>query len=90
MQSRIGLRNFACCVVLPGRTFLLRLIDLTRDVTQPHHHIKLSKENRLDIQAWFQFIQHSNGEICFWNKYGARQLKCIGILMLQGLLALEL
>jgi hypothetical protein len=62
MQSLIGLLNFACCVVLPGRPFLRRLIDLTRGVTQPHHHIKVSKESRLDIQAWFHFIQHFNGE----------------------------
>lgn len=65
LQSLIGLLNFACCVVLPGRTFLRRLIDLTRGVTQPHHHIKLSKESRLDIQAWFQFIQHFNGKNLF-------------------------
>jgi hypothetical protein len=62
MQSLIGLLNFACCVVLPGRTFLRRRIDLIRGVTQPHHHIKVSKESRLDIQACFHFIQHFNGE----------------------------
>lgn len=62
MQSLIGLLNFACCIVLPGRTFLRRLSDLTRGVIQPHHHIKLSKESRLDIQAWFHFFQHFNGK----------------------------
>lgn len=30
LQSLIGYLNFCCCVVLPGRTFLRRLIDATR------------------------------------------------------------
>ena len=30
LQSLIGLLNFACCVVQPGRTFLCKLIDVLK------------------------------------------------------------
>jgi hypothetical protein len=35
LQSLIGLLNFACLVVSPGRAFLRRLIDLTIKVFNP-------------------------------------------------------
>ena len=38
LQSLIGLLNFTCLVVVPGRAFLRRLIDLTKGVRKPHHH----------------------------------------------------
>lgn len=37
LQWLIGLLNFACLVVVPGRTFLRRLIDLTCGLSKPHH-----------------------------------------------------
>ena len=46
LQLLIGLLNFACCVVQPGRTFLRRLIDRTKGIQQPHFHIRLNKESR--------------------------------------------
>ena len=39
LQSLIGLLNFTCLVVVPGRAFLRRMIDLTKGVNKPHHHI---------------------------------------------------
>jgi len=36
VQSLAGLLNFACAVVLPGRAFLRRLIDLTIGVKRLH------------------------------------------------------
>ena len=42
LQTLIGTLNFACRVVPPGWPFLQRMIELTRRVFQPHHHIKLS------------------------------------------------
>ena len=36
LQSIIGTLIFACAVVLPGRAFLRRLIDLTTGVSKPH------------------------------------------------------
>ena len=44
LQSLIGLLNFTCVVVVPGRAFLRRMIDLTKCVNNPHHHIDLLRE----------------------------------------------
>ena len=51
LQSIIGLLNFACCVVVPGRAFLRSLIDLTRVVRKPTHHVRLTKESKYDLQV---------------------------------------
>ena len=48
LQSLIGVLNFACSVVVPGRAFLRRLIDLTMGV---HKTI-------LDIGVWFFSMAH--------------------------------
>lgn len=62
LQSLLGLLNFCCKVVLPGRAFLRRLFDLTKGVLKPHHRITLSKEARRDLTAWHLFIDHFNGK----------------------------
>ncbi|XP_062586589.1 uncharacterized protein LOC134248181 isoform X1 [Saccostrea cucullata] len=65
VQSLIGLLNFACCVVVPGRAFLRRLINLTVGVKKPHHRIRLNKQARLDLLAWETFIDNFNGKSIF-------------------------
>ena len=65
LQSLIGLLNFACSVVPPGRAFLRRLIDLTIGLSKPHHHRRLNKEARSDIQAWLIFVESFNGKCLF-------------------------
>ena len=65
LQSLIGLLNFACLVVTPGRAFLRRLIDLTCKVTNQHHFLRLNSEARLDIKAWQIFIENFNGKSVF-------------------------
>lgn len=62
LQLLIGLLNFACCVVVPGRAFLRRLIDLTKGISRPHHYIRLTKESRLDLLAWYMLIDCFNGK----------------------------
>jgi len=62
LQSIIGLLNFACAVVAPGRAFLRRLIDLTIGLKKPHHMRRLTLEARADIQAWSVFIENFNGK----------------------------
>ncbi|CAG2191357.1 unnamed protein product [Mytilus edulis] len=37
LQSLIGLLNFACQVIAPGRAFCRRLIDATCNIRKPHH-----------------------------------------------------
>ena len=48
LHSLIGLLNFTCSVVLPGRAFLRRLIDLTRGIRRPHFKICLNIVSRGD------------------------------------------
>ena len=62
MQSLIGLLNFACSVVTPGRPFLRRLIDLTISLRAPHHMRRLNKEAHADLRVWAIFIEHFNGK----------------------------
>lgn len=67
LQSLIGLLNFACCVVVPGRAFLRRLIALTRGVSKPHFRIRMNSQARLDLNAWCEFIDNFNGKSMFIN-----------------------
>jgi len=43
LQSLIDTLQFACKAVIPGRTFLQHMIDLTRGVHNCFHHIRLNK-----------------------------------------------
>ena len=52
LQSLIDLLNYACLVVVPGRAFLRRIIDLTCGVSNPSHYIRLTCEARADLQMW--------------------------------------
>jgi len=61
LQSLIGSLNFACKVIPPGRPFLQRMIQLTRNVSKAHHHIKLSKGFFEDLKMWESFILDWNG-----------------------------
>lgn len=65
LQSLIGLLNFACCVICPGRAFLRRLIDLTCGVRCPNFYVRLNSEARADMQAWLTFISSFNGKYVF-------------------------
>ena len=56
LQSLIGLLDFVCIVICPGRAFLRRLIDLTLNVSNPFHKIRLNSEARADMSAWKIFI----------------------------------
>ena len=39
LQSLVGTLQFACKAVVPGRTFLQRMINLTKGVPSRFHHI---------------------------------------------------
>ena len=68
IQSLIGILNFACKVVPPGRPFLQRIIHLTRKVNKPYHHIKLNAGFRKDIRMWQIFLDQWNGSNFFMYK----------------------
>ena len=63
LQSLLGLLNFCCKVVVPGRCFLRRLYDLTKSVSNPSHRITLTKESRKDLKAWQIFVDNFNGKL---------------------------
>jgi len=65
LHSLLGLLNFACSVIIPGRAFLRRLFDLTIGHTCPHYRITLNAEARADLRAWYEFIGSFNGKSCF-------------------------
>ena len=61
MLSLLGFLNFCCNVVIPGRAFTRRLIHKTKGIRELHHRIKLSKECKLDMQMWLEFLDSFNG-----------------------------
>ena len=65
LQSLIGTLQFACKVVVPGRTFLQRIINLTRGVPSRFHHIRLNKEFFKDLNMWQAFLSGWNGRSFF-------------------------
>ena len=67
LQSLIGTLQFACTVVVPGRTFLQRIINFNRGVPSHFHHICLNKEFFKDIAMWQTFISSWNGRSFFLN-----------------------
>ena len=69
LQSLIGTLNFACKVIVPGRPFLRRLIDLTIGINRPNFHIRLNNEARLDLAAWLIFLQRFNGVSVLLNEH---------------------
>ena len=64
LQSLIGTLQFACRVVVPGRT-VLRVINLTRGVPSRFHHICLNKEFFKDLDMWSLFLTDWNGRSFF-------------------------
>ena len=86
LQSLIGTLNFACKVVPPGRPFLQRMIDLTRNIKQSHHHIKLNSAFFKDLAMWKFFIillLTGMGQIFSSHLYGTIQTVYSYLLMHQ-------
>lgn len=65
LQSLIGSLNFACSVIVPGRVFLRRMINLTIGKNNPHHYIRFTKEIQQDFHIWEIFFQSFNGKSFF-------------------------
>ena len=68
LQSLIGMLNFACKIILPGRPFLRRLIDLAIGISRPNFHIRLNNEARLDLATWLIFLECFNRVLVLLNK----------------------
>ncbi|XP_053392697.1 uncharacterized protein LOC128555162 isoform X1 [Mercenaria mercenaria] len=67
LLSLIGLLNFACSVVKPGRAFLRRLINLSIGVKKLHFKVKLRPSARADMLMWLKFLNDFNGVSMFIN-----------------------
>ncbi|XP_050390001.1 uncharacterized protein LOC126808959 isoform X3 [Patella vulgata] len=67
LQSLLGLLNFVTLVVVPGRTFLRRLYDLTIGVAKPYYKVRLNNSAKADIRIWHQFMQGFNGRCMFMS-----------------------
>ena len=61
LESLIGTLQHASTVVLPGRSFMRRVIALLSVTKQRHYHIRLNKDFRSDICWWKSFAMHWNG-----------------------------
>ncbi|XP_048587466.1 uncharacterized protein LOC125570208 [Nematostella vectensis] len=75
LQSLVGLLNFACSVVIPGRAFLRRLINLTIGIKAPHHKIRLTKAAKEDLNVWLVFLSSFNGCSFFLDDYWSNSQK---------------
>lgn len=65
LQSLIGLLNFSCRVVPPGRPFLRRIINLTMGLKKPKRQKRLDSEAIADLKAWAIFLENFNGKAFF-------------------------
>jgi hypothetical protein len=53
--------HFQSLLIVPGRSFVSYLIDLSTHVKELHHYLTLNKECRVDLQFWLTFLSDWNG-----------------------------
>ena len=60
LQKLCGFLNSLSCCVVPGRAFTRRLYAQGKAsrATKEHHHLRISKEMRLDLEMWITFLKH--------------------------------
>ena len=61
LLSIIGQLQHACCVIRPGRSFLRRMIELSRCVRELHHRVRLNAGFRSDLRWRGCFLPIWNG-----------------------------
>ena len=61
LLSLIGSLSHVCKIIKPGHSFLRRLIDLAKQVTDLNHFVRLNVEVRSDIEWWFPSAESWNG-----------------------------
>ena len=65
--SLVGKLSFVSRVVRPGRTFVRRLIDLSKTARYLHYRIHLTKAARADIRWWELYLPTWNGISVFYD-----------------------
>ena len=68
LRSIISRLNFACSVIIPGRVFRRRLINLTIGIKKPHYFIRLNTEVKKDWRIWQTFLDSFNGNSFFLDE----------------------
>ena len=60
LQKICGFLNFIGRAIVPGRAFTRRLYFYTssKTVLKPHHHIRINREMRRDLETWLEFLHH--------------------------------
>ena len=53
--------------MLPGRSFVTYLINLSTKVSRMHHYIKLSQERLEDLHMWLLFLKQWNRVSFFYE-----------------------
>ena len=61
LLSLIGRLMFVSRVVRSGRTFVRRLIELSKKVKHLHYKVKLNKDAQQDILWWIKYLPNWNG-----------------------------
>ena len=67
--SLLGKLIFISRVVRSSRTFVRRIIQLSKKVKHLHHFIRLNKQFQADIQWWLSFLPSWNGVAMFYDHY---------------------
>ena len=58
IQQLCGLLNFFGKCIIPARAFTCRIYAVTSGILLPHHHLKITKELRMDLELWLHFLEH--------------------------------
>lgn len=61
LLSIIGQLQHACCVIRQGRSFLRRMVELSKGVRELHHNVRLNLGFRSDLRWWACFLPIWNG-----------------------------
>ena len=65
LQSLTGFLNFTTSVILPGRPFLRKLINLSKGLRKHYYKARLTKEVKRDLSIWLEFLNSYNGASFF-------------------------
>jgi hypothetical protein len=78
LLSLIGKLTFVSRVVKSGRTFVRRMIELTKRVRHLHYKVTLNKDFQADIQWWLDYLPSWPGMeyACFTTPTGCQMQTC--------------
>ena len=69
LLSLIGKLQFVAGVIRPGRTFIRRMIDLSKSVKYLHYKVYLNKEFHKDLDWWLSYLHSWNGISMFYDEH---------------------